>query len=114
MKTRSIVGVSVATLLLACQVARAASADDNWKQHCASCHGSDGAGHTKMGRKVEARDLTDPAYQKTFTDGVLLDHLKNGEKAPDGAVKMKPYGDRLTDEELRGLVTFVRALAKAG
>lgn len=101
-----------AMLLLAPQASRAAAAADNWKQDCASCHGDDGSARTKMGRKLSLKDLTDAAYQKTFTDDQLFEHLKAGETGTDGKVKMKPYGDRLSDDEIKALVGFVRSLAK--
>lgn len=93
---------------------RAAAATDNWAQHCASCHGDDGTGQTKMGRRLGVRDLSDAAYQKTFTDDQLFTNLKAGETSPDGKVKMKPYGDLLADPEIKDLVGFVRTLVKAG
>jgi cytochrome c553 len=34
-----------------------------WKEHCASCHGMDGRGKTKAGRKAKVKDLTDKKYQ---------------------------------------------------
>jgi mono/diheme cytochrome c family protein len=110
MKTRLMIGI--ASLMVAAVAARAATASDNWTQHCASCHGADGAGKTKIGKKSGLKDLADAAYQKTFTDQQLLDHLKAGEKGDDGKVKMKPFGDKMTDAELQDMVKFVRAFQK--
>jgi mono/diheme cytochrome c family protein len=65
-----------------------------------------------MGRRLGVKDLTDAAYQKSFTDDQLFDHLKAGETGPDGKVKMKPYGDKFSDDEIKALVGYVRSLAK--
>jgi mono/diheme cytochrome c family protein len=103
---------ALAASLLAYPCARAATGAENWTHHCASCHGEDGVGKTKMGRKVNAKDLTSAEYQKSFTDEQLLEHLKSGENGPDGKVKMKAYADTLSADEMKGLVSFVRALVK--
>jgi cytochrome c553 len=103
---------AITALLLIGPSALAATASENWTHHCASCHGADGAGKTKMGKKSGAKDLTSAEYQKSFTDDQLLAHLKAGEKDADGNVKMKSYADSMSDDELKGLLGFVRSLAK--
>jgi len=110
MKPMTVAGL--ATLMLAATAARGANAAENWTQSCASCHGQDGAGKTKIGRKVGAKDLADAAYQKSFTDAQLFDHLKAGETDADGKSKMKPFGDKLSDDDLKAVVAYVRSLAK--
>lgn len=112
MKNIPAILLCASVLPLSSPVLRAASGADNWAQHCSSCHGGDGAGQTKMGRRLGVRDLTDAAYQKGFTDDQLFTNLKAGEAWPDGRVKMKPYGDQLSDPEIKDLVVFVRSLGK--
>ena len=97
MKTLTVIGLSASVLFLASPAARAASAVENWADQCAKCHGKDGAAHSKMAHRLGVRDLTDPAVQKTLADG---------------KAKMKPFGDKLSDDECRALVGFVRALAR--
>jgi len=109
---KTLTAVTVTALFLIGTSARAATAQENWTHHCASCHGEDGVGKTKMGKKSGAKDLTSAEYQKSFTDAQLLDHLKNGEKDADGKVKMKAYSESMTPDELGALVTFVRAFEK--
>lgn len=111
MKSLSIIGIGAAALLLSSPTARAA-APDTWKAHCASCHGEDGAGQTKIGRKLGVKDLTDAAYQKSFTDDQLFKNLKSGETDADGKVKMKPFGEKLSDDDIKALVAYVRTLSK--
>jgi mono/diheme cytochrome c family protein len=109
---KKLTATAVTALLLIGPSALAATASENWTHHCASCHGADGAGKTKMGKKSGAKDLTSADYQKSFTDDQLFTHLKAGEKDADGNVKMKAYADSMSEDELKGLVGFVRALAK--
>ena len=101
-----------AALALTAGVAYAAEPADNWSHLCASCHGKDGAGHTKAGKKLEVKDLTDGAYQKTFKDDDAFGALKNGMKSADGTEKMKPFADKLSDDEIKAMVAYVRTLAK--
>ena len=90
----------------------AAEVQENWTKNCASCHGKDGKGDTKAGKKAEVKDLTDATYQGTFTDEQMSKQIKEGMKDKNGKERMKPFGDKLTDEEIKALVAHVRALKK--
>ncbi|NBR84249.1 MAG: cytochrome c [Verrucomicrobia bacterium] len=103
---------TTATLLLAAsQTLTAADVAENWTKHCGSCHGADGTAKTKAGRMAGAKDLTDAAYQKQFTDDQILQRLKDG-VSDKGKEKMKPFKGTLTDDELKALVAKVRTFAK--
>lgn len=91
---------------------RADAASENWTQDCAACHGHDGAGHTKAGRQVKVGDLTNSEYQKSFTDEAAFNDVKNGLQTKDGVTKMKPFKDKLSDDEIKALIAYVRTLAK--
>lgn len=85
------------------------SADANWSKHCSTCHGADGKGATTMGKKLSIKDLTDPAFQNSFTDEDAAKAIREGIKTPEGKTKMKPISG-LTDDEITELVAFVRRL----
>ncbi len=91
--------------------ARAADAAANWSDKCAKCHGEDGKGDTKMGHKLGIADFTDPKAQAKFTDAQALDAMKSGLKDDKGKLRMKPV-EGLSDDEMKALVPFVRALKK--
>ena len=61
----------VAVLALPASVASADVAAV-YKKHCASCHGADGSGNTRMGKKSGARDYRDPKVQASFSDAEAL------------------------------------------
>jgi len=84
----------------------------NWTKHCASCHGKDGKGDTKAGKKAEVKDLTDPKYQESFTDEQMFKQIKEGMKDKNGKEKMKAFGGLLSDEEIKALVACVRGMKK--
>jgi len=93
-------------------LACAADVQENWTKHCAACHGKDGKGETKAGKKAEVKDLTDAKYQASFTDEQMLKQIKGGMKDKNGKEKMKAFGGALSDEEIKALVAHVRGLKK--
>jgi cytochrome c553 len=89
----------------------AADAKTNWVDQCAKCHGEDGAGQTKMGKKLKIRDLTDPAVQATFNDAQALKAMKEGVADESGKQKMKPVED-ISEDEMNALVIYLRGLQR--
>lgn len=111
MKTKALLLASAILLLVGSKTLHAADVAENWTKHCGSCHGADGTAKTKAGRMAGAKDLTDGAYQKQFTDEQILQRLKDGvtDKSKE---KMKPFKNMLSDDELKALVAKVRSFAK--
>jgi mono/diheme cytochrome c family protein len=90
---------------------RAADAKANWDANCVQCHGKDGKADTKIGKTLNAKDLTDSKVQAAFTDAKATDSIKNGVKE-NGKTTMKAFGGKLTDDEIKALVAYVRTLKK--
>ena len=90
---------------------RAADAKANWDANCAQCHGKSGNADTKMGKTLNAKDLTDPKVQAAFTDAKATESIKNGVKE-NGKTTMKAFGDKLSADEIKALVAYVRTLKK--
>jgi len=82
-----------------------------WDKHCASCHAKDGSGNTKMGKKVEAKDYRDPKVQEAMKELDAIKSVKNGLKEK-GVERMKPFADKLTDEEIKALIAHMRTFKK--
>ena len=101
--------LATAAILVAAGSAFAASASENFENHCTKCHGVDGKGQTKMGKKLNVRDMTADAYKKDLDDAKALTSLKDGIKK-DGKEVKKSYASELNDAELKALVAYVRAL----
>jgi cytochrome c6 len=87
----------------------AASAAENYENHCAKCHGADGKGQTKVGKKLNVRDMTTEAYKKELDDAKAVASLKDGIKK-DGKEIKKSYASELSDAELKALIAYVRGL----
>lgn len=86
----------------------AADTQENWTKHCVSCHGKDGKGQTKAGRMADVKDFTDAKYQATFDDEHAAKQVKEGLKDKTGKDRMKPFAEKLNDDEIKALVAQVR------
>jgi cytochrome c553 len=97
--------------LAATLAASAATGQANWDEHCAKCHGPDGKGQTKMGKKLSIGDFTDAKYQAGFTDEQAFKAIKEGVTDKNGKTTMKAI-EGLSDEDMKAMIPFVRALKK--
>lgn len=104
---KKLIAISIAIAATAWSV-HAADAKATYEEQCAKCHGIDGKGQTKMGQKLGARDYTDAKVQADLKDDAAFDVIKEGLKADDGKVLMKP-SDNLSDDDIKGLVAHMRS-----
>jgi mono/diheme cytochrome c family protein len=86
-------------------VVRADDSASTFKAKCAMCHGADGTGNSPTGKAMKVRDLSSPDVQSQ-TDAQLTDIVANGKN------KMPAYKGKLTDDQIKGLVAYIRGLAK--
>jgi mono/diheme cytochrome c family protein len=111
MKTEFLSKTAIGALLLGCMAgwsARAGDVSATWAANCAACHGKDGKGSTMMGRKLSIKDLTDASVQASFTDAQAATAIKEGITV-NGDEKMKAFGDKLSDDDIKALVAQVRS-----
>ncbi len=92
--------------ILAGAIGQAAPAAENWENLCQKCHGADGKGETKIGKKLQLKDYTDAAVQAKMTDADIVKTITEG-IIDNGKEKMKVFSD-LTKEEITDLVAYVR------
>ncbi|HST20619.1 MAG TPA: c-type cytochrome [Blastocatellia bacterium] len=70
---------------------------------CASCHRADGKGVEPMKASMkDLPDFTNAAWQKKATDAEMIETIKNGHKP------MPAYKDKLTEDQIKALVAYVR------
>ncbi len=101
---------SVALLIAGAVTVRAADAKETWEKNCAKCHGLDGKGDTKMGKKLDIKDFTDAKYQASLKEADMFKAIKEGVRKDD-RLRMKAV-EGLSDEEIKALVSYVRAFKK--
>lgn len=84
--------------------------------YCAACHGNRAQGAEKAGLllsiiqeqgKRQAPDLTDAAWDHGASDRHVFDVIKKGVPG----TMMAGYDGRITDDEIRSIVAYLRALA---
>jgi cytochrome c6 len=78
---------------------------DTYKAKCAMCHGPDGTAATPMGKMMNIPSFKNPDQVKA-TDAALIAITK------DGKGKMPSYNGKLTDDQIRDVVSFIRTLQK--
>ena len=91
--------------------ATAADVKETWDKECAKCHGPDGKGDTKMGKKIDIKDFTDTKYQDSLKDDAMAKAIKEGVKDGD-KTRMKGFGETLSTDEIKALVEYVRKFKK--
>jgi cytochrome c553 len=112
MKTNLKFTMFAATLLgIAVMSAQAADVKENWEKNCVKCHGADGKGQTKMGQKAGVKDYTDAKVQEEMKEDKAFKSVKEGQKDGDKE-KMKPFADKLSDDEIKALVAHMRTFKK--
>lgn len=110
---RWIAGAIVLGGAIAASNASAADVDVTtlWTKNCQTCHGKDGKGDTKAGKQKEVKDLTDPKVHAAIKRDEAIKKVKAGIKdEKTGKERMKPFGEKLTDEQIGALVDWVLAL----
>jgi mono/diheme cytochrome c family protein len=73
-----------------------------YKSKCQVCHGADGKG-SAAGQKMGVKDFHSPEVAK-MSDQEMFDITKNGKD------KMPKYDGKLTDDQIKGLVKYIRSL----
>src|ERR1043166_997247 len=97
-RMKTLIPLLVAALGFAA-AARAGDVKAIYEKDCTKCHGADGKGETKMGKKLGAKDYTDAKVQAEIKDDAAFKAIKEGLKDKEDKVLMKPL-EGATDEEI--------------
>ncbi len=87
---------------------------DIYKTYCWQCHGMTGNGNGINVRdmSVQPRDHTDAKEMSARSDEDLFTAIKKGGQAINKSVLMPPWDGVLGDEEIHGLVRYLRELCQ--
>ena len=100
---------AAAVILLAASIAGPAFAQapgaDTYKAKCAMCHGADGLAATPMGKNMKILSFKAPEMVKA-SDAQFIASTKNGKGT------MKGYDGKLTDAQIKDVVSYIRTLQK--
>ena len=99
--------IVILCVVAVCVLTTCAYAQDDaaalYKSKCQVCHGPDGKGDTPAGKKVGARDFNSPEVVK-MSDAQLIEITKKGKD------KMPSYNGKLTDDQIKSLIKYIRSL----
>jgi len=111
MRMKKLLILSIAVLAAAALSARAAEGKALYEKACAKCHGTDGKGQTKMGKKYGVKDYTDPKVQEELKDEAAFKAVKKGYKDKEGKEVMKPAED-MSDKDIKDVLAYLRTFKK--
>jgi mono/diheme cytochrome c family protein len=82
-----------------------------YDKECAKCHGKEGKGDTKMGKKLECKDYSKAEVWAKYKEDAGFKHVKEGMKV-DGKTKMKAFSSKLKDQEIKDLIAYMKTFKK--
>jgi cytochrome c6 len=76
-----------------------------YKEHCAACHGANGAGDTMLGKNLQMRPLASDEVQNKSDDelATIIGRGKN---------RMPPFDRKLSKDQIAAVVKYIRSLKK--
>lgn len=104
MKAVIIMGAVALAMALAIPAMGEDDAATLYKKNCATCHAADGTG-SAVGKKLGAKDFKDP-------DVVKQSDAEFTKITREGKGKMPKFEGKLTDAQIKELVTYIRTLQK--
>ena len=83
----------------------AQSGESTFKAKCAMCHGADGLASGSMGKMMKVPSVKSPDFIKLSESEMVAD-------TTNGKGKMPAYKGKLTDAQIKEVVTYMRTLEK--
>ncbi len=86
-----------------------------YTKYCAVCHGEEGKGDgfNAFNLDPKPRDLTDSKYMTALNDERLIETINEGGRGVNKSPLMPSWGGRLTEEEIRYIVSYLRTLFRS-
>jgi mono/diheme cytochrome c family protein len=83
-----------------------------FRTYCVLCHGAEGKGNGRASKMYTPRpaDLTVSPFNDQYTEMII----RGGGASVGRSPYMPPWGDELSDEQIRDVVAFLRELRKTG
>ena len=102
-KIRSLVVLAAAISLAGAVGFAQSSGEATYKAKCQMCHGATGAADTPTAKMLKVKPIADPEIKK-------LSAAQEFDAVKAGKGKMPAYKDKLTDAQIKDVVTYYRGL----
>jgi mono/diheme cytochrome c family protein len=89
---------------------RAQDAKQAYEKTCVPCHGASGKGDGPVGKMLKPPPKDFATGIKGASDADLAKIIKEGGKAVGKAATMPAYGTKMSDEQIQGLVQYIKGL----
>src|ERR1017187_6195490 len=100
---RSMLVLAAATCIAGSMGFAQSSGEAIYKANCQSCHGSSGTPSPGIAKMMGVKAASDPDIKKLSAEEEF-NSIKNGKG------KMKPFSGKLTDAQIKDVVTYFRSL----
>ena len=117
MKTARLVAQGVVVVATGCLIGSlavsAAFADDakqTYDKTCVPCHGAAGKGDGPAAKMLKPPPQDFPTALKGKSDADISKIIKEGGKAVGKAASMPAYGAKLNDDQIKGMVEYIKSL----
>ena len=100
---RSLAVLAVAVCLAGSMGFAQSSGEAVYKAKCQSCHGGTGPPNPGIAKMMGVKAASDPDMKKLSADEEIT-------AVKDGKGKMKPFSGKLTDAQIKEVVTYFRTL----
>lgn len=100
--------------LLALSLAMPARAEDGkpiFDKNCTTCHGPTGKGDGPAGKMLKPPPADLATATKAMSDADVAKVIKQGGKAVGKSAAMPGFNGKLTDDQIQGLVQYVKGFA---
>lgn len=105
---------AVAAVALVASVPLAARGQDAkqlYEKQCAACHGAGGKGDGPVGKILKPPPGDFASTLKGTGDADITKIIKEGGKAVGKSVSMPAYGSKLSDDQIKEIVQYIKGLS---
>lgn len=99
------VWIGVLAIATASAALAQSGAEATYKAKCQMCHSATGMGDTPAGKAMKVKPFSDPEVLK-LSEAAMVNITKNGQG------KMPAFKDKLTDAQIKDVVSYSISLAK--
>ncbi len=95
---------------LVTSVAVAQDAKAAYDKNCVSCHGAAGKGDGAAAKMLKPPPTDYATALKGKSDADIAKVIKEGGKAVGKSASMPPYGSKMSDDQIKGVVDYIKGL----